>query len=54
MQGGCGVKGVVNGTDFKAWRAERLKAEGVTGVESLEGKAKAWEEKGGHGDLRGR
>ena len=54
MQGGCGVKGVVNGTDFKAGRAERHKAEGVTGVESLEEKAKAWEEKGGHGDLRGR
>ncbi|WP_288657597.1 HAD family hydrolase [uncultured Duodenibacillus sp.] len=47
MQGGCGVKGVVNGTDFKAGRAERLKAGGVTGVESLEEKAKAWEEKGG-------
>lgn len=48
------MKGVVNGTDFKAGRAERLKAGGVTGVESLEEKAKAWEEKGGHGDLRGR
>lgn len=47
MQGGCGVKGVVNGTDFKAGRAKRLKAEGVTGVESLEERAKAWEEKGG-------
>lgn len=46
MQGGCGVKGVVNGTDFKAGRAEWLKAEGVTGVESLEEKARAWEEKG--------
>lgn len=45
MQGGCGVKGVVNGTDFKAGRAEWLKAEGVTGVESLEEKARAWEEK---------
>lgn len=52
MQGGCGVKGVVNGTDFKAGRAKRLKAEGMTGVESLEERAKAWEEKGGHGDLR--
>ena len=48
------MKGVVNGTDFKAGRAKRLKAEGVTGVESLEERAKAWEEKGGHGDLRGR